>query len=108
MRRRRHGEVPVRRYEATNHLPSPQVSAVLPANDWVAERVDENNVRSVLPLVGWLVTAEGELRPLPLSLDATWTIRPRRVTEDSRLIDATAVRLRSTTKNRQNDPWTTF
>lgn len=75
--RRRHGEHAMRPPEATNPLPSPQVPAVIPANDWVAERVDENSTRSVLPVVGWLVTTDGELRALPLSLDDTWTIRPR-------------------------------
>lgn len=75
----------------------------------MAGRVGEDGVPTVLPLVGWLVTPEGEVRPLPLSLDATWTIRPR-VAEDDARISTTANRMRPTS-NRQSAfsaPWSSF
>jgi len=58
-----------------------------------------------LPLCGWLVTAYGELRPLPLSLDDRWTIRPQ-TAQDEAPIAATAARLRPTRNIRKN--WSYF
>ena len=71
------------------------VPVAIPAPEFVAEKVDENSVRTVLPLVGWLVTPEGEVVPLPRSLDASWVIRARVADDDAR-IAMTAERMRPT------------
>jgi len=67
---------------------------ILPGDGWVIERIEDDNVHTVFPLVGWLVTADGQVHPLP-STDSTWTVRPR-TADDERLIAASATRLRST------------
>ena len=95
MRRKRPSEHAQEPHKASEIRNGPNVPAVLPANNWVTERIDENGIRTVLPLIGWLVSADGEVRPLPLSMDATWTIRPR-VEEDEKRISMTADRLRPT------------
>jgi len=74
---------------------------VLPADGWVTEKVDSDGTRDVIPLVGWLVTADGDVLPLPRTLDKTWTIRPR-MPDDERLIRTTAARLRPKTNNERN------
>ena len=79
---------------------STEVPSVLPANSWVAERTDENGVRSVLPLIGWQVI-DGEVYPLPRSLGVEWIIRPQ-MEGDDRMIRTTAARLRPQTTNQQN------
>lgn len=67
---------------------------VLPGGLWVVERIDDDNIFTVFPLVGWLVTADHQVHPLPPS-DSSWTVRPR-TDDDERLIAASARRLRST------------
>lgn len=66
--------------------------AIIPATDRVTERT-QDGVRTVLPLVAWIVTAEGELRPLPLSLGEEWIVRPR-TADDDRLLKNSGSRLR--------------
>lgn len=66
---------------------------VLPGDGWVVERTFEDGTRSVLPLAGWLVQHDGELRALPLSLGDGWTVRPR-LESDQSAISVTAGRLR--------------
>ena len=78
---------------------------VLPGTGWVAEHDDGNGIRTVVPLVGSLVTADGEVHPLPRSLDASWIIRPR-IPDDERLIRTSAGRMGPAT-NRRND-WRYF
>lgn len=101
MLRRRSPDAPQGTIRVTDLLPAPAGRAVLAANNWVAEKMGEDGLATVLPLVGWMVTDEGELRPLPLSLDASWTIRPRCV-DDDRLISVTASRMRPTS-DRQSE-----
>ena len=103
---RRPREAAVRPPNVTERLPSPPpVPGLLSGDNWVVERTDENNVRTVLPLIGWQVV-DGEVYPLPRSLGPEWTVRP--VTEgDDRLIRNTAARLRTPPTNTQNhwNPW---
>lgn len=97
---------PLNRHSVPSNAPGtpPKPSsqfAVLPGDNWVVERTDEHNLRTVLPLVGWQVI-DGEVYPLPRSLGAEWIVRP--VTEgDDRLIRNTAAQLRPKTTNQQSD-----
>jgi hypothetical protein len=93
MFRRRTSDALQRAAEATKSITSPLGPAVLPANNWVTEKMGEDGIPTLLPLVGWLVTKEGELRPLPPSLDESWTLRPR-AADDERLISAASSRMR--------------
>ena len=72
---------------------------VLPGDGYVAERLDENGVRTVLPLAGWIVSPDGELLPLPRSMGADWVIRPA-TANDPGLISTTASRMQAKPKQR--------
>ena len=75
------------------------IIGVLPGDGWVVDRLDSNNVRSVMPLAGWAAMApSGELRPLPFSLGADWTVRPR-TEADEHVIAATSARMRPQANN---------
>ena len=77
---------------------------VLNGDGWCIERTEQDGKHSVMPLAGWLVLSDGELRPLPLSLGKEWTVRPRLPSDDSS-IQATSLRLRpNTTTNWSNFP----
>jgi hypothetical protein len=70
-----------------------QDGQAIPATGWVAERVEDDGTRSVMPLAGWWITSEGDALPLPRSLDSNWICRPL-ARDDERLITATAGRMR--------------
>ncbi len=55
------------------------MSHVLPGTGYVLDHLDpESNVRTVIPLLGWLVDDAGECHVLPRSIDATkWVCRPQ-------------------------------
>jgi hypothetical protein len=69
----------------------PRIIGTLPGAGFVIEQVTADGTRSVLPLAGWGVTAEGAVLPLPLSLGDNWQVRPE-VSEDGRLIRTTSIR----------------
>jgi hypothetical protein len=74
--------------------PKLQDGVAIPATGWVAERVEDDGTRTVMPLAGWWVTSEGDVLPLPRTLDdAAWTCRPQ-TPDDERLISTTASRMR--------------
>ncbi len=73
--------------------PKLQDGQAIPATGWVAERVEDDGTRTVLPLAGWWITTEGDALPLPRNLDHTWTCRPQ-TADDERMIAATASRMR--------------
>ena len=81
----------------TEHGPHCAVIGTLPGDGWIVERIETDNSHTVLPLPGWLVTADGEVHPLPGSVNSTWSVRPR-TDEDDRLIAVSANRLRSNPK----------
>jgi hypothetical protein len=77
---------------------------ILPGDSWVAELTHEDKTRTVLPLVGWLVTADGEIHPLPRSIDSTWVVRPR-TANDEAAIAVSARNLRPETKPAPGSNW---
>jgi hypothetical protein len=95
-------EAPERPADELNKPLRPRVLAnrlaIIPATDWVTERT-QDGTRTVLPLVAWLVTAEGELKPLPLSLGDEWIVRPR-TADDDRLLKNSGSRLRPHTEQK--------
>jgi hypothetical protein len=73
----------------------------LPGNSWVIEKRADDGTLTILPLVGWLVTDDGELLPLPRSLDASWITRPR-TPDDDRVIASSAARMRPKQKDQRS------
>jgi hypothetical protein len=63
----------------------------------VAERT-EHNVRTVIPLIAWRVTADDEVHPIP-KLDKTWIVRPFMQGDESH-IRTSAARMRPTSDRR--------
>lgn len=54
-------------------MKAPAIVGVLPGAGWV---IEHRETATVLPLVGWGVTVEGEIEPLPRSLGDGWRARP--------------------------------
>jgi hypothetical protein len=90
--------------EAPTSVPvTTNVPTVLPGTGWVCERTDEQGVRSVLPLIGWIVNDDGTCQPLPLDLSPDYVVRPR-MDSDGQTINATAGRLRPRPNNQNWSP----
>jgi len=70
---------------------------LLGGDGWVVEHIAEDKTRTIYPLVGWLVTADFQVHPLP-SLDSSWVVRPR-TANDEQMIAASAKRLRPSNSN---------
>jgi len=67
---------------------------VLPGDGWVIEKKDPaTGTLDVIPLVGWAVTDDGQLLPLPLGIGPEWSVRPR-LPQDDGFVVATARRRR--------------
>lgn len=66
---------------------------VLPGTGWVLERIDANGARTVLPAIGFVVTAAGEVLALPLSLGPEWSWRPSVGAQDDQRIKEYAAAL---------------
>lgn len=95
--------------EATKPLPGtsapPNFSGVLPGAGWVADHLDpETNVRTIIPLIGWLVDAAGECHALPRNLGPEWNVRPV-VDGDERLIRQSAAAMQTKPNNHQQTDW---
>ena len=85
-------------------MTTPAPLGILPGDSWVAEHQAEDKTRTVLLLLGWLVTAEGECLPLPRSIDSTWIVRPRTASDDAS-IAASAMRLRPQANSAPGTNW---
>lgn len=70
------------------------IAYTLPAapGEWVIERNDGVD-RTVMPLAGWGVTADGDLVALPVAATTGWVVRPR-VPSDQAAIEKAASGLR--------------
>ena len=98
---RSHSKAPRTPSKPSLTQPSAPVPVLVVAQAWVAERVEDDGSKTVLPLPAWEFV-DGDLLPLPRSLRTGWVVRP--ATEgDDRLIRNTAARMRPDTKT--NNDW---
>ena len=94
-----------RREVVRDHMTTTRVPlGILSGDGWVAEHTAEDKTRTIYPLLGWLVTADGECLPLPRSIDSTWIVRPR-TTSDDTAIAASAKRMRPETTTAPGANW---